>query len=50
MEYIKNKRAETQQNLWAQKAADMKLVQLGSQKGSTLQLTAEMFQSAQNIR
>ncbi len=50
MEYIKNKRAETQQNLWAQKAADMKLVQLGSQKGSTLQLTVEMFQSAQNIR
>lgn len=50
MEYIKNKRAETQQNLWAQKASDMKLVQLGSQKGSTLQLMPEIFQTQPNIR
>ena len=50
LEYIKNKRAETQQSLWAQKAADMKLVRLGSQKGSTLQLAPEIFQAQQTIR
>lgn len=50
IEYIKNKRAEIQQNLWAQKAADMKLVRLGSQKGETLQLAPEIFQIQQNIR
>lgn len=50
LEYIKNKRAETQQKLWAQKAADMKLVQLGSQKGSTLQLTPEIFQAQKSVR
>lgn len=50
IEYIKNKRAEIRQNLWAQKAADMKLIRLGSQRGNTLQLTPEIFQSQQNIK